>query len=571
MSMRVPRTLTTTRCRRAVLGLAVTLSILAALPPAATAGTYLMNNCNVPGLPTATMGPWYWEAAGNITSVDSCSQGGGFVFYFGGSMVMPRGANSALTMSLPQNGSISIRRVRLWVVARLAGTGSALFVGTNSGAPDGQNTNSDLFGPPGGDTLAAPHTTSLLPLGTNVFRTLLYCSQSSDDDCYPSSRTVLEIVGTEVTLLESIAPTVSVTGGSLVTSEPQSGKRTLRFSARDSESGIQTVEALVDGAVAVKRDFASECQNTNLAACPLARSEELVIDTDALTDGTHQVRLRVTDAAGNVTESVPLVVDVQKPERGDATGPAPSGQPGPPGQPGQPGTGLPGLPGQPGSAQPGLPGQHGSGQPGQSGRPGRLTALFSGNRKRTFTASFSGRPKVVGRLTNADGAPIANVPLVVIEKHARQPAKLAPVATTGADGGYAFRLRSRSGSRTVRVQRGTREGGDADVSSPLWLKVRAAASLAVVLRGTRVRYRGQVVSQPIPSRGAAVYVQGRRKGGAWQSFATRRVRSAGRFAGTYRLRVRRPGVVLQFRAVVGKAAGFPYEVGTSSTVTRTVR
>jgi len=543
MYAQVRRKLTTTQCRLVVLGLALTLGVFAALPRAASAGTYVMHNCNIPGLPSATMGPWYWEAAGNITPVDSCSQGGGFVFYFGGPMVMPRGANSALTMSLPQNGPISIRQVRLWVVARLAGTGSALFVGTNSGAPDGQNTNSDLFGPPGGDTLATPHTTSLLPLGTTVFRTLLYCSQSSDDDCYPSSRTVLEVVGAHVTLLESVAPSMSITGGSLATSEPVSGKRTLRFSARDGESGIQAVEALVDGAVAVKRDFAPECPHSNLAACPLARSEELVIDTDALTAGTHQVRLRVTDAAGNATDSAPLVVHVQKPGGGNASAPVPSGQPGRPRQPG-------------------------SGQPGQSGR---LTASFSGNRKRTFTASFNGRPRVVGRLTDADGAPISNVLLVVVEKQAGQTARLTPVATTGADGRYVFRLRPRNGSRTVRVQLGANEGGDAVVSSPLRLKVRASASLAVVLRGTRVRYLVKLVSQPVPSRGVVVFVQGRRKGGAWQSFATRRDRQAGRFSGTYRLRVRRPGVVLQFRVVISKAAGFPYEVGTSPTVTRTVR
>ena len=515
------------RRRHALLVVVMALVVCATPPPVASAGTYVINNCNVPGLPSAAIGPWYWEGgAVNVTPVDSCAHGGGFAFFFGSTLSMPRGAVVSLAVAFPQDGPISIRRARLWVVGRLGGTGSAMFVGTNSGAP-GQNTNSDLFAPPGGETLTTPHTTSLLPVGTNVLRLMLYCSQSSEDDCYPSNRTVVEVVGVETTLLESVAPSVSVTGGNLVVNEPQSGKRTLRYSARDGESGVQAVDALVDGAVAAKRDFGPECPRVNPAACPTARMEELTIDTDTLTEGSHQVRLRVTDAAGNSAESPAQTIGVRRSEV--------------------------------------------AGAPVGVLRSRHLTAFFSGNRKRSLIASFNGRPKVNGRLTNADGGPVSNAPLVVVEKQAGRAANATPVGSTGSDGRYAFRLRSRRGSRTVRVQLGSGDGGDLVVSPPLRLKVRASASLAVMLRGVRVRYHGRVLSGPIPRRGAVVLVQGRRRGGAWQSFASRRVRSVGRFEGTYRLRVRRPGVVLQFRVVVSKAADYPYEVGASSTVTRTVR
>ena len=68
----------------------------------------------------------------------------------------------------------------------------------------------------------------------------------------------------------------------------------------------------------------------------------------------------------------------------------------------------------------------------------------------------------------------------------------------------------------------------------------------------------------------SLLLQGRRKGGAWQSFATRRVGRRGQFSGSYRLRVRRPGVALQFRAVITQTRGYPYSAGTSATVTRIV-
>lgn len=515
---------------RAVLGCIALLLTFSFFCPSASAGTYLMNTCNVPGRPASALAPWYWEAAANVSPVDSCSQGAGFGFYFGGTMTMPRGAASALTMALPANGPISIRRVRLWTVARLAGSGSALFVGTNSGAPDGQNTNSDLFGPPGGETLTTPHVTPVLPLGTNVFRVLLYCSQSSPDDCYPNSRSVLEVVGAEVTLLESVAPTVKITGGSLSATE-QSGTRTVQFTAVDDQSGIEVVELLADDKVFAERSFGPECQYADIAACVRTRSDELVIDTAKLTNGTHRVRLRARDAAGNTTESPVQVVDVNNRPGGVAS------------------TGA-------------------GASTGSSASTARVTAAFAGTSKRTFTVSSRGRPKIVGRVTDADSRPMAGAQIVVVEKITGQSVSTTSVGETGADGRYAFRLRRHRGSRTVRVQHV--RGGEVLAAPPLRLKVRSSASLAIALNGVRVRYRGTLVSQ-LPTRGVVVHMQGRRKGGAWQSFASRKVRRPGKFAGSYRLRVRRPGVVLQFRAVISKAQGYPYETGTSATVTRTVR
>ena len=53
-------------------------------------------------------------------------------------------------------------------------------------------------------------------------------------------------------------------------------------------------------------------------------------------------------------------------------------------------------------------------------------------------------------------------------------------------------------------------------------------------------------------------MEGRSPGSAWTQFKSLRTDSKGRFSGTYRLRVRRPGVVLKIRAVVPSENGYGY-------------
>jgi hypothetical protein len=75
----------------------------------------------------------------------------------------------------------------------------------------------------------------------------------------------------------------------------------------------------------------------------------------------------------------------------------------------------------------------------------------------------------------------------------------------------------------------------------------------------------------MPRGGKKIYIQGRARGGAWQRFAARRTNAAGRFAGRYRLRVRRPGIKLQFRVEIPRQKGYAYAAQVGSPVTKTVR
>ena len=103
------------------------------------------------------------------------------------------------------------------------------------------------------------------------------------------------------------------------------------------------------------------------------------------------------------------------------------------------------------------------------------------------------------------------------------------------------------------------------------MRVRAASRLRATLRGRVVRFSGRVLSGPIPRRGKRVLMEGRSPGSAWTQFKSLRTDRKGRFSGTYRLRVRRPGVALKIRAVVPSESGYGYLSSRSRAVTLRVR
>jgi hypothetical protein len=86
-----------------------------------------------------------------------------------------------------------------------------------------------------------------------------------------------------------------------------------------------------------------------------------------------------------------------------------------------------------------------------------------------------------------------------------------------------------------------------------------------------VRFSSRVLSGPIAKRGKRVLMEGRSPGSAWTRFKSFRTDRNGRFSGTYRLRVRRPGVVLKIRAVVPSEHGYGYVSSRSRSVSLRVR
>jgi len=139
-------------------------------------------------------------------------------------------------------------------------------------------------------------------------------------------------------------------------------------------------------------------------------------------------------------------------------------------------------------------------------------------------------------------------------------------AQTRTDGTFSYELGRTRPSRTVRLAYGPTAS-----SRLLTVRVRAASTLKVSLRGTTVHYSGRVVSLPLPAKGKRVTLQGKAPGFAWASFANLRTDWRGRFAGRYHLPVRRPGVKLQIRVKVPTERGYAYLAYTGRPAVVTVR
>jgi len=193
-----------------------------------------------------------------------------------------------------------------------------------------------------------------------------------------------------------------------------------------------------------------------------------------------------------------------------------------------------------------------------------LIASFARNHRTSFTAGYGRRIRIRGRLVDSDNTPLAGATVQADELPASLSRERSTVALkTAADGSFVYTVRP-GPSRTIQLSYG-------GASQRLRLRVKASATLAVKLAGILVRYRGRVVSAPLPRRGKLVEIQGRAPGAAWKTFARLRTDRHGAYAGTYRLRIHRPGVRLEFRVRVPRERGYPFVAHAGRVVGRTVR
>jgi hypothetical protein len=448
---------------------------------------------------------------------DDCARGGGFGINAGS---LPANTSTGVELFTPP--TIAIRRIRVWMVVRLRSSTNQLFAVAVNGDAAGSHVV-DLFGSPGGSTLAAPYESALLPADTSYYMVFVNCAGAIGDPCTPVDTNVLDVRGIETTLEENVAPTGTVAGGELLSGNSQSGIKALAFNVADQDSGVAAVSVLLGSTIAGIADFTSDCAFVDFAACPAARSGSVAVDTRKVADGIYPVAIRIKDAAGN-EETVTSPTAIQVANGSTATG------------------------------------------FGQASKAARLTASFARNHRGSTTVGYGRRVRIRGRLLAPDSTPLAGATLHADELPAsRFRERRTAVLTTAADGSFEYTARP-GPSRTIEL---TYPGSE--VSRQLHLRVKASATLAVKLLGTLVRYRGRVVSTPIPRRGKLVEIQGRAPGAGWKTFARRRTTRRGAYSGTYRLRIHRPGVRLQFRVRVPRERGYPFVAHAGRAVGRTVR
>jgi hypothetical protein len=180
-----------------------------------------------------------------------------------------------------------------------------------------------------------------------------------------------------------------------------------------------------------------------------------------------------------------------------------------------------------------------------------------------------------GRLTSLGGNPLVARNIDVLAQTHLSAAPWRPIATlrTTRTGRFTFRA-LRGPSRTLRFRfngSDTIRGRTAVVR----LGVRAASSIFVdrrrVVNGESVMFRGRLRGRPLPSSGKLIEIQARARG-RWLTFGTTRAKaSGGRWALPYRFSGTRGNVRYRFRVRIPKESSYPYETGTSRSVSVNVR
>jgi hypothetical protein len=178
-----------------------------------------------------------------------------------------------------------------------------------------------------------------------------------------------------------------------------------------------------------------------------------------------------------------------------------------------------------------------------------------------------------GRLVTAQGAPIANAPIVV-DGQTRSGGAFVKLGIARTDARGSFRFKVPAGpSRTVRYRyEGTNTVQPA--AAQLTTKVNAAARLKVDRRrlrnGQSVRFTGRLLGKPVPKAGKLVALQAK-VGRGWRTFATPRANRKGVFKHRYRFTATTGMRRYEFRAVVAREDAYPYEAGVTRTVKVIVR
>lgn len=502
----------------------------------ANAGTYVMRNCNVPGHGNSLMYPWQVNDSdySDIFAVDRCASGEGFAAHVGDSrrLAYAHGVNIYLTKPTGARSEIDFVKLVVWYAARLAGTGNALYFRTSEYRTGG-SLHVGLFDTaPGSESVTAEH---LLSPETTAVHMSIQCGPwgpAQPDPCVAAHGVPWLLRGMEVTLSEDVPPIVLPLTGSLLAGGLQSGVRSVIVAASDAQSGLRYVEVMLGGTVVATHDLTPRCPHSDFTVCPASEDATLQVDTRVVANGSHQLSVRVRDAAGN--EQV-----VHGASSVEVANPSPSGP-------------------RPATASNEL--TH------------TLSARFRGTSRSTLTVPYGRRVSVSGQLTNSDNRVAAGTEVEILEKRDARGAREMSRARlkTRADGSFSAALVTTRPSRRVRLAYRS-AGSGLVVSETLRLRVRAASRVSASLRGRLLRFSGRVLSAPMPKVGKRVVMEGRSPGSAWTPFRRLRTDRQGRFSGTYRLRVRRPGVRLQVRLLVPSESGYGYVASRSRTVTLRVR
>jgi hypothetical protein len=402
------------------------------------------------------------------------------------------------------------------------------------------------------------------------------------------------IYAATVTLEDTGKPALS-TSGDMLAAGWRRGSDTLRWDASDA-SGIRTVQLLVDGVERARAD--QTCDSTRPVPCPPSPAGRFSLAGLPVGDGTHDVAIVATDAAGNSSsKTAKVALDANPPavtlsraaghtirvrlvDR--ASGVAGGGIEV------RDSTGAPfrALPTTFRGNVMTATLDHGSAarigirvsaaDAAGNAATGQLVEMtLSHVRRGRVSLGYNRGVTISGRIRTRDGVTVTGQPIEV-EQTVRQTGaapQLVQTLTTDARGRFSFRAAA-GPSRRLRF---TFPGGGDTLprSRAASVLVRATSTIHVspstVTQGGRVRFSGRLGLRfaRVPRGGKLVDLQAFDRG-RWRTFATARARgSKGAWSSTYRFG-KVPGRY-RVRLRIRREAVFPYDLGYSRSVTVRVR
>lgn len=304
-------------CARIVaVAMVVAFAIGGLMSAQALAGTITVWGCRAPNGTPAPLDRWASAAAYGINNTNSCASGGSFGTTIS-QVSHPAHTTGTWTFSAPAGTSVTgfAYRREAW---RTQWADVNLFSGTTANW-DGTH-QLEACGAVGGCPGLPYARVSFGGLPDLDGMLILTEACAAEGGCDSSSWGYITVYGTEVTLSDETAPSVGAVSGTLATANTLAGRVGATIDAQDSGTGVYRVRVLIDGTVV--SDVVADANGGKCASltggrdflyavpCRLATSFDATLDTTRLTEGAHQLLVRVEDASGNVTTALNRQVTV---------------------------------------------------------------------------------------------------------------------------------------------------------------------------------------------------------------------------------------------------------------------
>jgi hypothetical protein len=275
---------------------------------------------------------------------------------------------------------------------------------------------------------------------------------------------------------------------------------------------------------------------------------DVPVNAAKLTNGSHQLKVIVQDAAGNTSTVYAGTISISNASASASSGPI---------------TGSGGLSSQPFS--------RGPANGANASEQATLTARWTSTAKTDLTSRYDHRLEIAGRLTGPGGTPIAGALIDFTATPAYAGAKPITMTSprTDQNGRFSVSLTGLSSHSLLLAYRSHLDDTLPAATHTLTLSVPAAITLRIAPHvasvDRKIYFNGVLHGGPIPPGGKQLVLEARSPRTPWLEFDVIRTDSRGRFRASYRFRLRGPHDY-RFRIISKYEADFPFAAGASNAV-----